>query len=356
MLGPEQLNMVPRLSPVSMESVTVVRVSEQLARDVGLADNQVIRGIIASRNGAAVLLLNNRELEWAAGKRFKEGDRIDFRVESTSNGKTLRPVAVHHAATLAAPVAGSVVATSPRLLNLLYRPDQPSIQAALFQPGAMQAFLSQIGDAGVTQRLSQLLLSMANVSPDNIRQALVASGLFGEFFLSRQMQSRLDVKQLMRKLLVDGKLTPELKVSVGQLVDEIEGNQIEGLQARQSQQISYHFVIPFNDANPVEVDFERGVAKEDGGSSDWVINLHTDSEDLGPLWLKTTVKANKEIDMILWASWSDSASKAETASTILQQSLQGFDLTLTKLTVLNAARPSIDSSLTGPGQVLDVST
>ena len=353
MLGPEQLNMVPRLSPVSMESVAVVRVSEQLARDVGLADNQVIRGIIASRNGAAVLLLNNRELEWAAGKRFKEGDRIDFRVESTSNGKTLRPVAVHHAAI---PVAGSAVATSPRLLSLLYRPDQPSIQAALFQPGAMQAFLGQMGDAEVTQRFSQLLLSMANVSPDNIRQALVASGLFGEFFLSRQMQSRLDVKQLMRKLLVDGKLTSELKASVGQLVDEIEGHQIEGLQARQSQQISYHFVIPFNDANPVEVNFERGAAEDDGGPSDWVINLHTDAEDLGPLWLKTTVKANREIDMILWASWSDSASKAEAASNILQQSLQGFDLTLNKLTVLNAARPSIDSSLTGPGHVLDVST
>jgi hypothetical protein len=354
MLGPEQLNMVPRLSPVAMESVAVVRVSGQLARSLGLADNQVVQGVIAARNGALALLINNRELEWAAGKRFKDGDRIDFRVENSPAGRILRPVAVHHA-----PLSGTAAAdatTSPRLLSLLYRPDQESIQSMLFRPGALQSLLAQAGDVELTQQMNQLLLNMGSLSPENIRQALVASGLFGEFLLSRQSLGRLDMKQLMRKLLAEGRLNTTLKASVSQLIDEIEGRQVDGLQAQQGQQLSYHFVLPFRDANPVEVNFERGRSQSENEPADWVINLHTDSDSLGPLWLKTTITAGLDIEMIVWAERPDAAEKAQQTSEILQNSLSEFGLTLKKITVLNAARPRIDSSMTGPGQVLDVST
>lgn len=354
MLGPEQLNMVPRLSPVAMESVAVVRISDQLARSLGLADNQIIQGVIAARNGALALLINNRELEWAAGKRFKEGDRIDFRAENSPAGRILKPVAVHHAPSSAATSAESTA--SSRLLSLLYRPDQASIQSMLFRPGAMQSLLTQAGHAELTQHMNQLFLSMGSLSPEHIRQALVASGLFGEFLLSRQSLGRLDIKQLLRKLLAEGKLNSTLKASVSGAVDEIEGRQVDGLQAQQGQQLSYHFVLPFRDANPVEVNFERGRPQSENELPDWVINLHTDSHSLGPLWLKTTITSGLDVDMIVWAERPDAAEKAQQTSDILQNSLSEFGLMLKKITVLNAVRPRIDSSMTGPGQVLDVST
>jgi len=79
-LGPEQLNISSRPPPVPMEGIAAVRVSEQAAKALGLKDNQVVRGVIEDRGGLLKLVLNNRELDWDASKRFKPGERIDFRV------------------------------------------------------------------------------------------------------------------------------------------------------------------------------------------------------------------------------------------------------------------------------------
>jgi len=93
-LGPEQLNVTPRLSPLVLESSVAVAVSEKVAREIGLADNQVIRGVIATRGGLIKLLINGQELGWASTKKFKQGDSIDFRVRTTANGKILLPISV----------------------------------------------------------------------------------------------------------------------------------------------------------------------------------------------------------------------------------------------------------------------
>ncbi len=354
MLGPEQLNVVPRLSPVLMESVAAVRVSEQLARNLGLSDNQIVRGVIAARNGTVSLLLNNRELEWAAGKRFKDGDKIDFRVENTATGRILKPVAVHYGQSQV--VDNKTNSASSRLMSLLYRPGQPSVQMSLYRPSVMGGLLAQLNDPDISRRITQLLPSVANLSGSAIQQALVTSGLFGEFILSRRLASRLDMKQLMRKLLVDSRVGDSLKVTINQVIDEIESSQLEGLRAQQNQQLSYGFTIPFVDANPVVVRFEQNRAEDDQKSADWVIDLHTDAEQLGKLWSKTTIKEDLQVDMIVWAAHFDTAQKAERAQPLLEKSLQQFGLNLKKLVVLNAVRPSLDQSLSGPGHVLDVST
>lgn len=354
MLGPEQLNVVPRVSPVLMESIATVRVSEQLAKSLGLNDNQIIRGVIAARNGTVSLLLNNRELEWAAGKRFKEGDKIDFRVENSATGRTLKPIAVHYFQPQA--VESKANSVSSRLMSLLYRPDQPSVQMSLYRPTVMGGLLSQINDPDISRSITQLLPSMANLSGSVIQQALVTSGLFGEFILSRKLASRLDIKQVMRKLLADSRVGDALKSTINQVVDEIESSQLDGLRAQQNQQLSYGFTIPFVDANPVVVRFEQNRVEENQKDADWVIDLHTDAEELGKLWSKTTIKANLQVDMIVWAARSDTAQKAEQGQPLLEKSLQQFGLNLKKLVVLNAARPNLDQSLSGPGHVLDVST
>jgi len=87
-----------------------------------------------------------------------------------------------------------------------------------------------------------------------------------------------------------------------------------------------------------------------------VINLHTETDSLGELWLKTTLKANSQLEMILWADQPGSVDIARTASADLKGRLRDFGLELTKLTLLDARRPSIDSALSGPGQVVDVRT
>jgi len=198
---------------------------------------------------------------------------------------------------------------------------------------------------------------MQRITPDVVRSGLLSSGLFGEYMLMQQGASRPDLKQFLRNLLKS--TAPNQARAIAELtgaIDEIESRQIEGLQAQQNRELSYHFVLPFFDANPVSVHIEREAMYADNADVDWVINLHTETDSLGELWLKTTLKANSQLEMILWADQPGSVNIARTASADLKGRLRDFGLELTKLTLLDARRPSIDSALSGPGQVVDVRT
>lgn len=352
MLGPEQLNFVSKPTPIFLEGLVAIRVSEQLARDLGLRDNQVIRGVIENRGDLLKLILNNREIDWAGSKRFKPGDRIDFRVESSVYGRTLKPIS-----NAPLPAAEPVAAPSARLLSLLYRPAEPQAVTELLRPATLSALLTQLGAGDHNQRLNHLIQSMARLTPEMIKAALVQSGLFGEFLLGTQNHSGPDLKQWLRSLLrVAAQSQSQLSIDLERAIDHLESRQVESLQAQQNRELSYSFTLPFVDANPVEVQFERGSSGAEQGEADWVINLHTDSAELGELWLKTTLRSDNSLEMIMWAERSHVAHIAREATTELEYELQSFGLQLHKITVLNASRPSLDAELSGPGHVVDVRT
>ena len=358
MLGPEQINLPPRPTPMLLEGAAAVRITEQIAKAIGLRDHQIIRGIIEDRSGILKLILNNREFDWQASKRFKAGDKIDFRVETSPLGKLLQPVLVNDTRAVKSPeVLGSaMLGESPRLMSLLYRPEQVSLLSQLLKPSKLNALLSKASDESLGLRLEQLIFSMSKMSPQMVRSALANSGLFGEYLISNQLPFKADIKQLLRSLLRAGVLQKSDSISLDKAIDEIESRQLEGVQAQQNREVSYHFIIPFHDAEPVELHFERGSSGLNKGESDWVINLHTESKELGEMWAKTTIKASLDIEIIIWTLERSSAIAAEHGKSELENGLNTFGLTLTKFIVLNAQRPSLDPSLSGPGQVLDVTT
>ena len=89
MLGPEQINFAPRPAPMMLDAAATIRVTEQVARGMGLRDNQIIRGVIEDRGGLLKLILNNREFNWPPIKKFKLGDQITFKISGAAGGKVL---------------------------------------------------------------------------------------------------------------------------------------------------------------------------------------------------------------------------------------------------------------------------
>ena len=52
MLGPEQVNLSVKPTPVFMEGAPALKLSSVLARELGLADNQIIKAVVvASKSG-----------------------------------------------------------------------------------------------------------------------------------------------------------------------------------------------------------------------------------------------------------------------------------------------------------------
>ena len=351
MLGPEQINLSPRLTPIFLEGSASIPLSDPAAKALGLKDGQIIQAVIAARGALLKLILNNKELEWPGSSRFKPGDKLDFRVETSIFGRSL--VLIGRPMTSAS--NNSSPPPSARLLSLMHRPAQPSILAGMLKLGGFDTLRAQI--SGSEQLCANLLLSMAKLSPQMVKRGLANSGLFGEQRIAvGAVTQGLDIKQLLRSLLRSMPLQSPFRSDLEGAIDEVESRQLESLQAQQSKELSYSFVLPFMDANAVEIELYREALNLSGAGRDWVINLHTESPGLGELWLKTTLKSAANIEMVMWAPRIDVAERAREATSELEYELQRFGLNLEKLDVLNAPRPSLSEGLGGSGQVVDVST
>ena len=351
MLGPELINFTARPTPIFLEGSASIQLTQQAAKDLGLRDGQIVQGVLAARGDLLKLVINNKELDWPDNGRFNAGDKLDFKVELSIFGRSLIPVGRPARSAAAAPTL------SPRLLSLIHRPEQPSVLANLFKPGGLDALVAQLGGADQPLR-ANLLLSMARLSPEAVKRGLTQSGLFGENLIAAGIPGRApDIKQLLRILL---RSMPPQSAALAELesaIDEVESKQLESFQAQQSRELSYSFVLPFMDANPVEVELYHNARQgADEAGEEWIINLHTETPNLGELWLKTTLKSAANIEMILWAPYGDVAQRARSAASELEYELQRFGLTLEKLDVLRAPRPSLTEGLGGSGQVVDVST
>ena len=356
MLGPELINLTARPTPIFLEGSAAIQLTQQAAKDLGLKDGQIVQGVIAARGDLLKLLINNKELEWPGSSRFKLGDKLDFRVDSSIFGRSLVPIR----GLTTSPGNTPPAIPSPALLQLMHRPDQPSVLAGLFKSGGIEALAAQLG--GSEQLRASLMLSMAKLSmeklsPMSVKRGLSNSGLFGEQLLaSGVVRQGPDLKQLLRSLLRNAPLQSAIGAELKGAIDEVESKQLESLQAQQSRELSYSFVLPFMDANAVEIELYSGASNSATEGQEWIINLHTESPSLGELWLKTTLQSAASIQMVMWAPRIDVADRAREAASELQYELQRFGLNLEKLDVLNARRPSVSEGLSGSGQVVDLST
>ena len=349
MLGPEQINFPERPVPIFLEGKIPIHLTEEVARELGLRDGQIVRAVVGMRGEELRLIINSRELAGLTGNQLKVGETIDLRV--SNNGRVLQPLAPM------ATVSPDVLASpGPRLLSLMFRPPQRSTISQILTAQGNNPGLQALAEGENARWLSQLINSMARLSPAAVKRALIASGLFTEGRVARQLPPRFDMKQLLKSILRSQSPQSVIAKDLESAVDEIESRQVESLQAQNNRSVSYTFHMPFSDANPVQVQFERGPRGEGDSDPDWVINLHTDTNTMGELWLKTTFKSSLRLDMEMWASRSETARLARLSSSELDKHLQEFGLALGKMTVHNAKRPLGGIQELPPGGVVDITT
>lgn len=350
MLGPEQINLAVRPTPIFLEGLVSIQITEEAAKDLGLRDGQIVRGLIGMRGEELRLIINNREINWLVGSHLKVGDKVDLRV--AINPRALQPLVT------SAPPA-PFAEPSQRLMSLLLRPPQSSPVIPLLMPDGRAPMLQQLAEGESARWLAQFMQSMAVLSPAQVRRALMVSGLFTEARVARQLGVPMDLKQILRIILRNTPPQSAMARELESAIDEIESRQVETLQSQSNRGLSYSFVLPFMDANPVQVQFERGASKDGDLDPDWVINLHTNSRILGELWLKTTYKPSLRLDMEVWAARADSARLARAGSSKLHHQLEVFGLALGKMTVHHARRPLAGSEVQKmmlPGGVVDITT
>jgi len=379
--GAEALLAPNRINPIFLEG-KLLTFQASIAQDLGLKDGQIVQALVRLHGDQPKLFLQGRMIEAPASALAAPGESMWLRVQSRPEGPwNLQPVpapagpqAASTALTLTAPPVMTEPSLAPvvsRIANLLYRPAGAVELSQLYKPGTLDALLQTVPRPDLLTQWRGLQLSMAQLTPAALKQAMMGA-MGSEVWMSRGLSmASQDPKQMLRRLIdaintsnlnaiqssdASDTETTGLVSRLQRAVDDLEASQVQAVQAQAQQEVLFNMTLPFVDANPVELTIRRG-PKQEGESPLLVINVHSKSEELGPVWLKTQLANSEHIDMTMWSEDSQVVAQARARSILLGQDLSNAGLTLKSFQVIQGARPLEAAVWTpsGRGLVVDVS-
>ena len=379
--GAEALIAPSRINPIYLDG-KLLTFQASIAQDLGLKDDQIVQALVRLHGDQPKLLLQGRMIDAPASSLAAPGESMWLRVQNKAEGQwRFQPVpppagtqATSAALTLNVPtlmMAPNLAPVVSRIANLLYRPTGAVELSQLYKPGTLDALLGTIGRPDLLTQWRGLQLSMSQLTPSALKQAMMGA-MGSEVWLSRGMPTAIqDPKQMLRRLIdaintnnlsttqsSDGDDTDSIGIVSGlqRAVDDLEASQVKAVQAQAQQEILFNMTLPFVDANPVELTIRRG-PKQEGESPLLIINVHSKSEELGPVWLKTQLANSEQVELTMWSEDPNVVSQARSRSSLLGQELGNAGLTMKSFQVVQGARPNETSvwAPSGRGLVVDVS-
>ncbi len=363
MIGPDEATRFGRLNPIYLEGKSL-QIEAQVARALGLRDGQIVHANVELRGETLKMLINGQLFDLPPGLRFRPGEEIWLRAQAKAHGWLLRPVEPQEETTEQSESVFSV-STSPtptinnsRLLALSLRPPQTPVLMSLFQPAQFEALFRTMSSPEMAAIFQRMRLSMGTLNANDIEKAVQNSGFWLEALLAQGKTIPLsDNKALLRKMLrALSEADVQSKGKIEKALDDVEAAQVESLAAQTRGEISFSMVLPFIDANPVEIHFFRGARRPGEEKPPFTVNIHTNNDHLGEIWLKTSISRLAHVDMMMWAVREDVVNLARRHTEALSKRLRDAGLTMDSLRIFHSARPSLPESWSAPsGAMLDVS-
>ena len=359
-----------RAAPLSAPSVA--RVDAPTVQAMGLKDGQVLQASVQARDGSLGFVVDGRVLPTLQPGTQDSPLLVNLRVEINQDGTAtlhnllapaakpstaapplaLAPVSLSGVLATVAEEAPQRVILGPqdffsRLGSLLYRANGLPELVNLFNSGTLDAVLRQVGRPDLQAQWSRQRFSMAQLSPRDVRSAVQAALGSERSLLSgvdRDMPAN-DTKQLLLGALASmgalDDLSSEELGAAQQLqrgVDDLESAQVRAVQAQTQQELVFNMVIPFRDASPVEIQFERRRTSE-GRSTPFTVNVHSTSAEYGELWLKTELLDKDRVDLMMWARNAAVVDMAQSGAATLGEQLQAAGIAMRSFQVIHGERP-----------------
>ena len=353
-LGPEGVHAVPRVAPIHTEMRTVF-VEAPVARQLGLHDGQVVQAVAAMRSDQLKLVLNEHSFNVPLFPYIKEGDLVQLRAQLLPTGKWA--LQLLHTGSFAGTEAAQA-AMPTRLNTLLFQPGGFPSLLALLRPGVLESMVPPIQDAGeLKKRISAQRLSMGSLQPQALKRLILGHAKSSEASLADGEPVADNTKVLLRLLMAERaeEQDGDSEQSLHHALDELEAAQVQSAQNLHKGDLNLALVIPFRDADPVELHFEQKGSKPGQPNNPLVVNMHTQSRVLGEVWLKTTISHSSQVDLTMWALKKDIADLAKFNASDLTDELESAGLRMGSFQVYNAPRPDAieDHPPTEHGSLVD---
>ncbi len=365
-------------------------VETSMAEQLGLQDGQVVQALVEKKAGRVRLWLKDFSFDLPNGWVLKDGDKPFLRASVNPGGWGLliqNPTdlsaatdkanvalsalggkgaagAVSGAGIVAADAVASPTATSNRLNTLVFQPPGFAAFRQLLQMIDMRApQIAQLtmGQSDVLARLSGLGLSMGQLQPLGLRKALAPYFRSVESQLSQRQKVEDEPRSLIRQLLSSlgeedtGASVNGLSEDLHKALNELEAAQLQSAIDLNRGELNLRLMLPFTDADPVELHFQRPPRKPGDENPPLSVDIHSQSRLLGEVWLHTLIKAGHQVELTMWAVREEVAQQARTHATELVMELGAAGLELQQFQIYNSPRPGTDTARPAPqrGLVVD---
>ncbi len=389
MLGAESVLGAMRATPVQLD-MRPHWVETSMAEQLGLQDGQVVQALVEKKDGRVRLWLKDFSFDLPNGWVLKDGDKPFLRVSLNPGGWGLliqNPTdlsaaadkanvalsglggkgaagAVSGAGFVATDAVANSTATSNRLNTLVFQPPGFAAFRQLLQMIDMRApQIAQLtmGQSDVLARLSGLGLSMGQLQPLGLRKALAPYFRSVESQLSQRQKVEDEPRSLIRELLSSlgeedtGASVNGLSEDLHKALNELEAAQLQSAIDLNRGELNLRLMLPFTDADPVELHFQRPPRKPGDENPPLSVDIHSQSRLLGEVWLHTLIKAGHQVELTMWAVREEVAQQARTHATELVMELDAAGLELQQFQIYNSPRPGIDAARPAPqrGLVVD---
>lgn len=335
-------------------------VEAKIAADLNLRDGQVIQATLQASLQSLKFTEWDMRLPLTAAQAAifarwtaPDGETLKLRVQVTPNGSILlRPMPATAQAGPEPDLTTELVnPQATRLAQLIVRQSDVRALTDLLKPGVLDGLLQSTALAVDSDARQKLLASLRlrpstiNLTGERVRDWVKHLGMDLEnALLTGKSVSPATLKWGLRALL-DELAGDDSGAAhrVQQALDDLEASQLMAGQFLPGREWTLTLLLPFRDANPVLIRFSRGQAQSESESESepapMTIQLHTESAQLGEVWLQTRIQELRKVDMMMWTTNEGLATQARAHSGTLGQELADLGLTMTGMQVIHGRRP-----------------
>ena len=342
MLGPELLNMTVRPTPIFLEGTASLRIDQPGPRELGLANFQIVKGLVSIDRGQLFINLAGVAQPLLAPDLFRRyaGQSIFFRVQLTPDGATiLRPVP----ATAATPAPPTTAAATLATTQLSGTP--ASILKQLMNPDSIRAMPPSLAAAfaGMGLILSPAMSIEAQIA--RARELLVRGGVL-QLPPVEGGAREAALPSLLMRLLGFGKDQATNERARG-LLAEIDTRQDRAAAALRSDVINADILAWLNGA-PIELNLQRGPRGNPPGSPTWIINFYTQFAENSDVWLRVEHAPANRVSIDAWLTDPTVFTRARDSRAELFAEVAEFGLQLEHFAVFNQARDTVTEPSSAP--------
>ena len=339
MLGPELLNMTVRPTPIFLEGTASLRIDQPGPRELGLANFQIVKGLVSIDRGQLFINLAGVAQPLLAPDLFKRyaGQSILFRVQVTPDGATvLRPVPAT-AATPNPPPAQTTASATPVTTQLSGTP--ASVLQQLMNPESIRAMPAPLAAAlaGMGLILSPAMSIEAQIA--RARELLGRGGVLQLPTVSEGGAREAALPALLMRLLGFG-TDQATKERARGLLAEIDNRQDRVIAGLRSDVINADILAWLNGA-PVELNLQRGPRGNPPGNPPWIINFYTQFAENSDVWLRVEHAPARRVYLDAWLTDSTVFTRARDSRAELFAEVADFGLQLEHFAVFNQARDTL---------------